>query len=70
MQRATRLLKWRLVAFAPLLGLAACGDAASSREGRQIDSLTARVERLEQRFAADSVAREAVRSDSTQTRRP
>jgi len=70
MQRATRLLKWRLLAFAPLLGLAACGDPASSREGRQIDSLTTRIERLEHRFAADSAAREAARSDSTRVGRP
>jgi hypothetical protein len=65
MERLTRLSSRRLLALALLLGLAACGDAPSSREGRQIDSLTLRVERLEQRAAAESVAREAARSKAT-----
>jgi len=70
MHRAKRTSGQRLLALAAVICLAACGGAASSREGRQIDSLTARVERLEQRATADSVAREAARPDSTGLRRP
>jgi hypothetical protein len=70
MGRVTRLSSLLMLALGSGLGLAACGEAASSREGRQIDSLTLRVERLEQRMAADSMAREAARSESSRTARP